>query len=58
MGDEAHLIPVHIGLSRDDLGDPNIRKHHSDDQPQQDIGHIFQQMMAITDESLDEAQAR
>ncbi|XP_072240587.1 pre-B-cell leukemia transcription factor 1-like [Leuresthes tenuis] len=58
MEDEAHLIPVHIELNRDDLGDPNIRKHHSDDQTQQDIGHIFQQMMAITDESMDEAQAR
>ncbi|KAL4659181.1 pre-B-cell leukemia transcription factor 1-like [Arapaima gigas] len=27
-------------------------------QPQQDIGDILQQIMAITDESLDEAQAR
>lgn len=47
------------GLSQEDVGDPdNIRKHHTLGQPQQDIGDILQQIMAITDESLDEAQAR
>uniref|UniRef100_A0A673MRW0 Pre-B-cell leukemia transcription factor 1-like n=1 Tax=Sinocyclocheilus rhinocerous TaxID=307959 RepID=A0A673MRW0_9TELE len=40
------------GLSQADVGDPDsVRK-------QQDIGDILQQIMAITDESLDEAQAR
>lgn len=48
------------GLSQEDVGDPdNIRKHHSLGQPQpREIGDILQQIMAITDESLDEAQAR
>ena len=45
------------GLSQADVGDPDgVRK--SLGQPQQDIGDILQQIMAITDESLDEAQAR
>lgn len=40
------------GLGQPDSGDPDpVRK-------QQDIGDILQQIMAITDESLDEAQAR
>ncbi|XP_076584747.1 pre-B-cell leukemia transcription factor 1-like [Chaetodon auriga] len=47
------------GLSHEDVGDPDItRKHHSLGQPQQNTGDILQQIMAITDESLDEAQAR
>lgn len=47
------------GLSQETVVDPdNIRKHHGLVQPQQDIGDILQQIMAITDESLDEAQAR
>ncbi|XP_070684091.1 pre-B-cell leukemia transcription factor 1-like [Pempheris klunzingeri] len=48
------------GLSQEDMGEPeNIRKHHDLGQPQQrEIGDILQQIMAITDESLDEAQAR
>lgn len=49
------------GLSQEDVGEPDLnslRKHHSLGQPQQDIGDILQQIMAITDESLDEAQAR
>lgn len=42
-----------------DVGDPDdLRKHHNLSQPQQDIGDILQRIMAITDESLDEAQAR
>ncbi|XP_027139098.1 pre-B-cell leukemia transcription factor 1 isoform X2 [Larimichthys crocea] len=47
------------GLTQEDVGDPdNIRKHQNLGQPQQDMGDILQQIMAITDESLDEAQAR
>ncbi|XP_066563874.1 pre-B-cell leukemia transcription factor 4 isoform X3 [Amia ocellicauda] len=47
------------GLSQGDVGDPDaVRKQQSLGQPQQDIGDILQQIMAITDESLDEAQAR
>lgn len=48
------------GLSHEGVCDPdNIRKHLSHlSQPQQDIGDILQQIMVITDESLDEAQAR
>uniref|UniRef100_A0A8C1RPF1 Pre-B-cell leukemia transcription factor 1 n=1 Tax=Cyprinus carpio TaxID=7962 RepID=A0A8C1RPF1_CYPCA len=46
------------GLSQADVGDPDsVRKQQSLGQPQQDIGDILQQIMAITDESLDEAQA-
>ncbi|KAJ8373180.1 hypothetical protein AAFF_G00270130 [Aldrovandia affinis] len=46
------------GLPQPDLGDPDsVRKQQSLGQPQQ-IGDILQQIMAITDESLDEAQAR
>ncbi|XP_075941923.1 pre-B-cell leukemia transcription factor 4 isoform X3 [Anarhichas minor] len=47
------------GLAQADIGDPDsVRKQQSLGQPQQDIGDILQQIMAITDESLDEAQAR
>ncbi|MEQ2161210.1 hypothetical protein GOODEAATRI_007454 [Goodea atripinnis] len=47
------------GLQQPDVGDPDsVRKQQSLGQPQQDIGDILQQIMAITDESLDEAQAR
>ncbi|XP_062263369.1 pre-B-cell leukemia transcription factor 4 isoform X2 [Platichthys flesus] len=47
------------GLAQGDVGDPDsVRKQQSLGQPQQDIGDILQQIMAITDESLDEAQAR
>ncbi|XP_057716832.1 pre-B-cell leukemia transcription factor 4 isoform X3 [Corythoichthys intestinalis] len=47
------------GLQPGDVGDPDsVRKQQSLGQPQQDIGDILQQIMAITDESLDEAQAR
>lgn len=47
------------GLSQEDVCDPDIlRKHQNLGQPQQDIGDILQQIMTITDESLDEAQAR
>uniref|UniRef100_A0A3Q3WZQ9 Pre-B-cell leukemia transcription factor 1 n=1 Tax=Mola mola TaxID=94237 RepID=A0A3Q3WZQ9_MOLML len=47
------------GLQQADVGDSDsVRKQQSLGQPQQDIGDILQQIMAITDESLDEAQAR
>ncbi|XP_061567467.1 pre-B-cell leukemia transcription factor 4 isoform X3 [Cololabis saira] len=47
------------GLAQADVGEPDsVRKQQSLGQPQQDIGDILQQIMAITDESLDEAQAR
>lgn len=62
MEDQARMmmgLTGPTGLSPENVGDPdNIRKHHSLVQPQQDIGDILQQIMAITDESLDEAQAR
>ncbi|XP_059192020.1 pre-B-cell leukemia transcription factor 1-like isoform X2 [Centropristis striata] len=59
MEDQARMMLGHIGLSHEDIGDPdNIRKHHIVGPPQQDIGDILQQIMVITDESLDEAQAR
>lgn len=59
MENHGHMMLGHIGLSQEDLGDPdNIRKHHNLGQPQQDMGDILQQIMAITEESLDEAQAR
>ncbi|KAG7223722.1 hypothetical protein INR49_015352 [Caranx melampygus] len=62
MEDQGNLMPAHAGLtclSQRDAGDPvAVGKHHNPGQPQQDIGDILRQMMAITDESLDEAQAR
>ncbi|KAM4603861.1 pre-B-cell leukemia transcription factor 1-like isoform 2-T2 [Polymixia lowei] len=62
MEDQARMMSGLVGLSglsQADMGDPDaIRKQHSLGQPQQDIGDILQQIMAITDESLDEAQAR
>nr|XP_023677572.1 pre-B-cell leukemia transcription factor 1-like [Paramormyrops kingsleyae] len=53
-------LPGLGGLSQTDVGDPDsVRKQQQPlGQPQQDIGDILQQIMAITDESLDEAQAR
>lgn len=53
------MLLGHTGLSPEDVGDPdNIRKLHPLGQPQQDIGDVLQQIMAITHESLDEAQTR
>lgn len=45
------------GLTPADVDPDSVRKQQLG-QPQQDIGDILQQIMAITDESLDEAQAR
>ncbi|XP_042200668.1 pre-B-cell leukemia transcription factor 4 isoform X2 [Callorhinchus milii] len=47
VGMAVHSLPPH---SQSDGGDPEGRK--------QDIGDILQQIMTITDQSLDEAQAR
>ncbi|KAF7654928.1 hypothetical protein LDENG_00063260 [Lucifuga dentata] len=57
MEDQARLMSGRTGLCGDVHED--IRKHHNiGQQQQQDIGDILQQIMTITDESLDEAQAR
>ncbi|XP_017280896.1 pre-B-cell leukemia transcription factor 4 isoform X2 [Kryptolebias marmoratus] len=62
MDDQTRMLTGLAGLSgltQPDVGDPDsVRKQQSLVQPQQDIGDILQQIMAITDESLDEAQAR
>ncbi|XP_047435204.1 pre-B-cell leukemia transcription factor 1-like [Mugil cephalus] len=56
---EAHSVPGHTGRTGEDVFDPeNIRKHCDHGLLQQDFGDILQQIMAITVESLDEAQAR
>lgn len=60
--DQIRMMSAHSGLTelpQEDVGDPDdIRKHHNLGQPQQDVGEILQRIMAITDESLNEAQAR
>lgn len=65
MEDWVHLMPGRTGpagLSQEDAGDPDdMREHHNLGRPrpqQQRIGDILQQIMAVVDESLDEAQAR
>lgn len=62
MEDRARLMSAHAGLSglpQVDVGDhEDFQRHHNIGQEKQDIGDILQQIMAITDESLDEAQAR
>ncbi|XP_062304547.1 pre-B-cell leukemia transcription factor 1-like isoform X2 [Osmerus eperlanus] len=62
MEEQARLMSGLAGLSGmqgDMVEHEAARKQHSLGQPgQQDIGDILQQIMAITDESLDEAQAR
>lgn len=62
MDDQTRMLTSLAGLSgltQSDVVDPDsVRKQQSLVQPQQDIGDILQQIMAITDESLDEAQAR
>ncbi|KAJ8283567.1 hypothetical protein COCON_G00024170 [Conger conger] len=61
MDDQTRMIAGLVGiggLSQADVGDPDSVRKQSLGQPQQDIGDILQQIMAITDESLDEAQAR
>lgn len=59
MDNGAHQLAGHNGLTGEDVGAPDDnRKHNNHCQPLQDMGEILQQIMAITDESLDEAQAR
>lgn len=61
MDDQTRMLGLGgLGaLAQADVGDPDsARKQQALGQPQQDIGDILQQIMAITDESLDEAQAR
>ncbi|XP_016321158.1 pre-B-cell leukemia transcription factor 1-like isoform X3 [Sinocyclocheilus anshuiensis] len=62
MDDQTRMLASMAGLgglSQADVSDPDsVRKQQSLGQPPQDIGDILQQIMAITDESLDEAQAR
>lgn len=62
MEDLVRMMSGHTGLTglHEDVGDPDEgrRNHHSLGRPQQDTGDILQQIMTITDESLDEAQAR
>lgn len=61
MDDQTRMLTGLAGLSgltQPDVGDPDSVRKQSLGQPQQDIGDILQQIMAITDESLDEAQAR
>ncbi|XP_055003953.1 pre-B-cell leukemia transcription factor 1-like [Boleophthalmus pectinirostris] len=61
MDDQTRMLTGLTGLSglaQADVGDPDAVRKQSLGQPQQDIGDILQQIMAITDESLDEAQAR
>ncbi|XP_063059632.1 pre-B-cell leukemia transcription factor 1-like [Engraulis encrasicolus] len=61
MDEQTHMMAGHIltGLSRPDIADLDApgKQHEYPGQPRA-IGDILQQIMAITDESLDEAQAR
>lgn len=63
MDDQPRLMHAHaaVGMS----GHPGLSQHIPDntgatdgDGRKQDIGDILQQIMTITDQSLDEAQAR
>lgn len=62
MDDQTHMMSGPLGLSgisRADVTDlDSVSRKHEYQGPAQDIGDILQQIMAITDESLDEAQAR
>ncbi|KAG7486717.1 pre-B-cell leukemia transcription factor 1-like isoform X2 [Solea senegalensis] len=62
MEDQSRLMSGHMGptgQSRENVCDPGgIRTHRDLGQTQRDIGEILQKIMAITDESLEEAQAR
>lgn len=56
------MLDCPVGLSQGELCEPDaVMKLHGlggQQQQQQDIGGILQQIMGITEESLDEAQAR
>ncbi|XP_068606842.1 pre-B-cell leukemia transcription factor 1-like [Brachionichthys hirsutus] len=59
MENQARMMLGHSGFSQEVAGDPDsTREHHTFGQPLQNIGDVLQQIMAITHESLDEAQAR
>ncbi|KAK6468962.1 pre-B-cell leukemia mRNAion factor 1-like isoform X7 [Huso huso] len=62
MDDQVRMLAALSGLGAlsqpDGVDVDSVRKQQQLGQPQQDIGDILQQIMAITDESLDEAQAR
>lgn len=61
------MLDCPVGLSQGELCEPDAvmklhglggQQQHQSQQQQQDIGGILQQIMGITEESLDEAQAR
>ncbi|KAJ8357513.1 hypothetical protein SKAU_G00203070 [Synaphobranchus kaupii] len=61
MDEQPRLMHSHVGMA----GHPGLSQHMQDgtggtdgDGRKQDIGDILQQIMTITDQSLDEAQAR
>ncbi|XP_041073651.1 pre-B-cell leukemia transcription factor 1 isoform X1 [Polyodon spathula] len=62
MDDQPRLMHSHAGVGM--AGHPGLSQHMQDgtgtdgDGRKQDIGDILQQIMTITDQSLDEAQAR
>ncbi|XP_076004141.1 pre-B-cell leukemia transcription factor 1-like isoform X2 [Genypterus blacodes] len=62
MDDRARLMSAHAvwsGRPQMDVGDhEEVQKHHNQGQEPQHMGDILQQIMAIAEESLDEAQAR
>lgn len=63
MEEQPRLMRSHIGVGMS--GHPGLPQHVQEgtgvtdcDGRKQDIGDILQQIMTITDQSLDEAQAR
>ena len=61
MDDQTHMMSGPIGLSgisRADMAELEAARKHEYQGQSRNIGDILQQIMAITDESLDEAQAR
>ncbi|MGH0160647.1 UNVERIFIED_CONTAM: hypothetical protein FKN15_046867 [Acipenser sinensis] len=62
MDDQPRVMHSHAGVGM--AGHPGLPQHMQDgtgtdgDGRKQDIGDILQQIMTITDQSLDEAQAR
>lgn len=64
MDEQPRLLHAHAGVGM--AGHPGLSQHlpdgpagaEGDGARKQDIGDILQQIMTITDQSLDEAQAR
>ncbi|KAJ3595357.1 hypothetical protein NHX12_004661, partial [Muraenolepis orangiensis] len=64
MDEQPRLMHSHVGVGM--AGHPGVAQHMQDgsgggtdgEGRKQDIGDILQQIMTITDQSLDEAQAR